>query len=1548
MERKKVGIIILVLATLFMSCPNPVETVFRVISFDPNAGVNEMASVPVVDGSDFTIPASKFSKNGHSFLHWNTASNDADTKYNAGDSIESVTADVTLFAIWGANLTIGFNANGTLEAPAEGTMDSTIVGTDGHFTIPANGFTRSGYTFLRWNVSATDDNPETRYQSGDIIVVGNSMTLYAIWTADRVVSFNANSSSGTTGSMTPVTVVNGSSYTIPACSFSSAGCTFLGWNTEAQGTGIDYQPGELINSVESNVTLYARWGIIAANWSIGFNANGGSGEMPPETVVDGKKYIIPANEFTYSGWRFLHWNTKDDDRGQSYVNGDTIPSVTADTTLYAIWTADRIISFDGNGSGDVIGSMLPATVVIGTSYTIPANTFSRAGYTFLRWNTAADGSGTSYAALATIPSVTTDLTLFPVWQKKTMSITFNPVSSSGTGSGTMAGGTVVYGNSYTAPASTFTAPTGYVFSRWNTMASGLGLSYYTGESVPDVSADITLFAIWTLDSRTITFNANLGTGTMPPVTVTYGSDYVVPTSTFTRAGYNFLRWDTTAAGTGESYFAGEEIEGINSSVTLYAIWQVVYRTVIHNANGGTGTMPSATVVNGSAYTVPNNAFTRTGYSFLRWNTNAGGTGTSYVPGASTSPVIADFTLYAIWVANITVTFNANLGTGTMPPVSVTSGSDYIVPTSTFTRAGYNFLRWDTTAAGTGENYFAGEEIEGINSSVTLYAIWQVMYRTVIHNANGGTGTMPSATVANGSAYTVPNNAFTRTGYSFLRWNTNAGGTGTSYVPGASTSPVIADQTLYAIWVANVTVTFNANLGTGTMPSVSVTSGIDYVVPTSTFTRAGYNFLRWDTTAAGTGESYFAGEEIEGINSGVTLYAIWQVVYRTITHSANGGTGTMPSATVANGSAYTVPNNAFTRAGYSFLRWNTSATGSGTSYDPGASTTPVIADFTLYAIWVANVTVTFSNNGGTGTMTPVSVTSGSDYVVPTSTFTRTGYNFLRWDTLATGTGVSYFAGEEIEDINSGVTLYAIWQVVYRTITHSANGGTGTMPSATVANGSAYTVPNNAFTRTGYSFLRWNANAGGTGTSYVPGASISPVIADQTLYAIWVANVTVTFMANNGTGTMPAASVVSGSDYIVPACAFTRTGYNFVRWDTAAAGTGDSYLAGGQIEDVTTNRTLYAIWQAIPVNRTVTFNANGGSGTMSPATVIDGSSYTIPACMFTRTGYTFSHWNTAAGVSYSPGTVITALTANLSLNAIWTQSMHTISFNANGGTGTMSDVTRVYNSTFTVPANSFTRSGYSFNHWNTQADDEGTDYVPTATFPVTGNVTLYAIWQEVTAVVFMTFDGGSTLLEDYFDTISDGSGSVTIVSATGIGGSGNALRRNLGAEHALNLNFTGTNNFWVMYDVYVQSTDSMAAVVHAPLVLINGNTGTRFLGLPLYNGVQALPSTGFNHLRPLTNVLPVTIADKFANAPIEIPAPVTGRWINIKYHVKLDNTNSGLDVYIDKNIALTSISVGDAPELLTFNDLEVTYHDTAMPNTNIYMDNIGIYLTDPDLD
>ena len=182
-----------------------------------------------------------------------------------------------------------------------------------------------------------------------------------------------------------------------------------------------------------------------------------------------------------------------------------------------------------------------------------------------------------------------------------------------------------------------------------------------------------------------------------------------------------------------------------------------------------------------------------------------------------------------------VTFNANGGSCSTSSL-----------TSTLTTK-YTFSKWNTNSSGTGTSYTAGGSYTA-NAAATLYAIYT-------SSVTKGSITLPTAT---------------RTGYTFKGWSTSStatsGSTG-SYTPSAAT-------TLYAVWSANsYTVTFNANGGTTTTASKSVTYNSTYgTLPTPT--RAGYKFLGWYTTASG-GTQITSSTKVS-ITSAQTLYAHWEV------------------------------------------------------------------------------------------------------------------------------------------------------------------------------------------------------------------------------------------------------------------------------------------------------------------------------------------------------------------------------------------------------------------------------------------------------------------------------------------------------------------------------------------------------------------------------------------------------------------------------------------------------------------------------------------------
>lgn len=117
----------------------------------------------------------------------------------------------------------------------------------------------------------------------------------------------------------------------------------------------------------------------------------------------------------------------------------------------------------------------------------------------------------------------------------------------------------------------------------------------------------------------------------------------------------------------------------------------------------------------------------------------------------------------------------------------------------FTHDGYDFVGWNTSSDGSGEEYAPGDK-KDLFGSLVLYAQWQSNRKIIRYERNGGSGTMEDTVLASGTADAVLSpNEYTRKGYQFTEWNTKADGTGTSYEDGAKVTGVQGMFILYAQW-----------------------------------------------------------------------------------------------------------------------------------------------------------------------------------------------------------------------------------------------------------------------------------------------------------------------------------------------------------------------------------------------------------------------------------------------------------------------------------------------------------------------------------------------------------------------------------------------------------------------------------------------------------------------------------------------------------------------------------------------------------------------------
>ena len=397
-------------------------------------------------------------------------------------------------------------------------------------------------------------------------------------------------------------------------------------------------------------------------------------------------------------------------------------------------------------------------------------------------------------------------------------------------------------------------------------------------------------------------------------------------------------------------------------------------------------------------------------------------------------------------------------------------------------------------------------------------------------------------------------------------------------------------------------------------------------------------------------------------------------------------------------------------------------------------------------------ITYHPNGAKGNDWSETATYGQNYKTYDNWYKRTGHTFKGWNESPYGDGVDWTAWINKDwtwTYDKNVELYAQWEKNKYKISYDSNGGDGEMNDTIVNYGEETTLTNNAYTKTGYRFSSWNTKADGSGTTYTNGQSIKNLTNKDdetiTLYAQWLVNsYTIKYNSNGGNGSMSNTMATYDKNVTLRDNKFTKSGFYFAGWNTAADGSGNSYSNGETVKNLSAENngyvTLYAQWSSN--GYTIIYNSNGGEGTM-PKTIAEyGETITLSDNEFTRVGYKFKNWNTKAdgkGTSYSNLQSVTNLVStnngSITLYAIWEANSYMISFHANGGEGNMSNLTASYGKSVTLPKNTYTRENYVFASWNTNADGTGTSYtngqtVLNLTDEDDETVVLYAQWREKT--------------------------------------------------------------------------------------------------------------------------------------------------------------------------------------------------------------------------
>ena len=460
------------------------------------------------------------------------------------------------------------------------------------------------------------------------------------------------------------------------------------------------------------------------------------------------------------------------------------------------------------------------------------------------------------------------------------------------------------------------------------------------------------------------------------------------TKTFVSNSYTYTGENGVAVsyGTARAFTSTTSTSTIAKYSNMTTPW-TSNKFLMYDAQGG---VVSPTYTGTSPATLPTP--TREGYTFLNWNTKADGTGTARNAGTSMS-FSSTTTLYAIWAANVTVSFD---GCGGIDPAAIFAGAGTSQPLPTATWSGYWLEGWYTEVSGGTKIGNAGESFTMPNEDTTYYAHWSPKY-TVTYNANGGTVGTESATYE-GTALTLPtatNGAKTLEGwYTAAEGGTRIGTAGDSYTP-------TADIELFAQWSDNTLVTFDGNGGTAGTNSATYDPGDGTPITLPTAAWVGHQFNGWYTAASGGTKVGDAGANYTPTEP-VTLFAQWTAY--TVSFDGNGATNPAALSAGSNGSV-TLPTP--TRTGYTFNGWYTAASGGTKVGNGGASYTPT-ADVTLHAQWTLQtftVTVKADSNGSVSQTSIANVPYGTPITVSSNTITINGttvtatansnYEFDKW-------------------------------------------------------------------------------------------------------------------------------------------------------------------------------------------------------------------------------------------------------------------------------------------------------------------------------------------------------------------------------------------------------------------------------------------------------------------------------------------------------------------------------------------------------------------------
>ena len=589
------------------------EAVYTV-KYDRNGGTG---TVPAdaneySEGDAVTVKEKgSISKGSDRFIGWNTRADGDGVWLQPGEEFEipdDVLADlnaennsITLYAQWKPVYTVTYNKNGSTGGSAPTDKNSPYLAGDDVTVLGSNGLTKTGYTFMGWS-TRSDGTGDVYHQNDHFRMPSANVTLYAIWQSNSITRLYYHLNGGTGTPPADATIyAPGQEATVKSDSagggMSNGTKVFAGWNTQANGSGKWYFPGDNLTMPAGNENLYAQWADEADVHKVVYHGNendGGAAPTDNNNYIEGVVVTVKGQgSLTNTGYKFIGWNTRADGDGDWYHHDDTFAMPDENVDLYAIWVDEAVttyrIKYHGNGNTGGTEPVDDNEYVLGAdAHVKDKHTLERAGWTFKGWNTMPDGSGV-WIDPDDIIRVGEDTDLYAQWEPdEKHTVTYN--ANGGEGEVPEDDNDYSHGETVTVKDKNTLNKQGHTFIGWNTERDGSGTWYVPdhGDTFEMPDESVTLYAQWDPSIwYKVIYDAN-GGANAPVDDNQYFPETdvdVIFSPRPTRSGYTFLGWSTDPKATTAQYSSSREVSFvITEDTTLYAVWVV-------NTGGPTGTQP---------------------------------------------------------------------------------------------------------------------------------------------------------------------------------------------------------------------------------------------------------------------------------------------------------------------------------------------------------------------------------------------------------------------------------------------------------------------------------------------------------------------------------------------------------------------------------------------------------------------------------------------------------------------------------------------------------------------------------------------------------------------------------------------------------------------------------------------------------------------------------------------------------------------------------------------------------------------------------------------